>query len=183
MLYEHVYCRWFKSAAWKVIASLSLSEMLSYRLAPNADMELAEKKTDLAFAEIAKLGKEKGIKILLVGIPSKAQVYQAFHEISNFFLDPNSRDYALETIRAGFSFDRPDRVARALAEKNGLEYLSLLPLFRNNAHRKIYYQIDVHWTALGQELAADYLLRTIFKTLKTSAPQAAPAGGSVPGGP
>jgi hypothetical protein len=110
-------------------------------------------------------------------------VYQAFHEISNFFLDPNSRDYALETIRAGFSFDRPDRVARALAEKNGLEYLSLLPLFRNNAHRKIYYQIDVHWTALGQELAADYLLRTIFKTLKTSAPQAAPAGGSVPGGP
>lgn len=183
ILYQHVYCRWFKSPSWKVIASLSLSEMLSYRLVPNAEMKIAEEKTDQAFQELAKLGREKGIKIYLVGIPSKAQVYQAFHEISNFSLDDNSRNYALETIKTGYSFARPDQIAHALAAKNGLEYISLLPLFRANRNRNIYYQIDSHWTAQGQKLAADYLLHTIFKTAGAQNSQAARTPGAIPNGP
>ena len=161
-LYNRVYCGLIKGEAGNKIASYSLSEMMSYQLPNSEEMKQAASKTLLALEALAKLAKARHLHIYIVGIPSKAQVYKSFHEVSAFSVDKRSKAFALKVIRGGYSFDHPDQVLRNLTAKAGLTYISLLPLFRKNSAQPLYYQIDVHWTAVGQEIAADY----IFDKLK-----------------
>ena len=41
-----------------------------------------------------------------------------------------------------------------MAKQAGLSYSSLLELFRQQLNAPLYYQIDAHWTAFGQGVAA-----------------------------
>jgi hypothetical protein len=156
-LYNRFYVGLIKGEAGNRIAGYSLSEMMSYQLPNSQDMNKAAGKTLLALEELAKLAKARHLHVYVVGIPSKAQVYKSFHEVSAFSVDKRSKPFALKVIRGGYSFDHPDRMLRDLTEKAGLTYISLLPVFRKNSQQPLYYQIDVHWTAVGQKLAADYI--------------------------
>ncbi|HOO56880.1 MAG TPA: hypothetical protein PLN69_08645 [bacterium] len=163
MLYDRVYVMKIKKNVSDPYESYCLGEIYMYRSVPDETLRLVRQRTDAAFAAFAKLARERGFRPVVAGVPSKAQVYRSFREVSQCDIDSRAGAAAAEMISAGFSFDNPDAVVAGIAEKNGIEYHSLLPMFRDNADRKIYYYLDRHWTADGQELAADFVLRQILK--------------------
>lgn len=157
-LYNHVYLGLIKKQAQDPMASYCLSEIQALRTEYDPAMRQAVDKTDRAFSELAALGRTRGFRVVVVGLPSKAQVYRSLHEVAHADTEKRFASYARETIKRGLSFDRPDQVAGDLARKNGLPYVSLLNEFRRNGDKKLYYYLDMHWTAQGQAVAADYIM-------------------------
>ena len=166
-LYGRVYLGTILGWTGDRMASFSLAELASYRLTYDAPMNRAVAKTNQAFAELAALARERGFGVVLLGIPSKAQVARSLEEVDFFDRDQRARGAALAIIRAGYSFDRPDGVARELAQRNGLPYLSLLETFRSAGALNLYYQIDAHWNAAAQALAAQRLMTILAPPAQT----------------
>ena len=169
MLYTRLYLGWVRGQGREPMASYSLAEMASWRLSYGPQMETAVRRTEEALSALAQLSRQTGCSLRLIGIPSKAQVWGSFHEISGFADDPRSRAYARATIAAGYSCDRPDEVLGSLARAHGIAYESLLPTFRDRIARPLFGRIDVHWTSEGQGVAAEHLLDTLFGPPKPSA--------------
>lgn len=161
-LYIKVYQGMVQGKEREKMASYSLAEIASYLNNYDSKMEEAVSKTRTAFTELRRLASQHDFQVWIIGIPSKAQVMSSFHEISGFDIDQRSKNAALDAISAGYSFDKPDSIAEKLAHETGIRYVSLLKLFRENKERKIYYQIDPHWTVNGQDLAVKHLIQTIF---------------------
>lgn len=145
----------------EILLSYPLSEMESYRLTYDGPMAEAAEQTKQALGRIADVLKEKGISFIVMGIPSKAQVSRSFYEISQFDEDKRSKSYALGVIHKGFSFDRPDAVLSEIVRALGIFYVSLLPIFRTCAASELYFKIDHHWNAKGQEVAAEAVLKAL----------------------
>ena len=164
LLYTRVYLGMVRGRSQDPLASYPLAEMLSWQNQPSPAMRRALARTDALFGDLADLASRKGLAVVVLGIPSKAQVHRSFYEISGFATDSRARQTALRVIRQGYSFDRPDMLAAGLARKHGLPYLSLLAPFRQAAGRPLYYQIDPHWTTEGQRLAAELLLPVLRRT-------------------
>ena len=92
--------------------------------------------------------------MIVVGVPSKAQVLGSFREISGFESDPAARRFSEKVLRDGYDWNLPDKVIARICEAQGIPYLSLLPVFRQQIGRRIYFNFDAHWTSEGQEIAA-----------------------------
>jgi hypothetical protein len=160
-LYQRLYLGLYKGYSASPMASFALSEMESYRRVYSKEMREAVDKTDLAVSGIATLLKERNVKFLILGVPSKAQVAQSFNEISRVSDDKRSKAYALKVIAGGYSFDVPDERMREIAAREGIPYVSLLEIFRNLGAYKVYYQVDPHWNPEGQKIAADCLVESL----------------------
>ncbi len=156
-LYVYVYTGFIRGHYASVMSSYALSEMESYRHEYQPDMNRAMEKTVSALRLIRDLAQRTGVSLVVVGIPSKAQVAQSFHEINHFFNDRRSAAHALEVIRAGYSFDRPDEVVKGICAEEGIEYVSLLGPFRSHGAAVIYYQLDSHWNRRGQRAAYEII--------------------------
>ena len=104
---------------------------------------------------------EYGFQVVIIGIPSKAQVYKSFKEISHYENDDHARLVALSAIQNGFSFDTPDKIISKLSSKFNFQYVSLLEVFRKSRSKKLYYYIDNHWSYIGQKTASDYIKKQL----------------------
>ena len=153
LLDDHLYIGIIKGHAKDPMASFCLSEMLSYRHDPDPRIDIAIESTQDAFIYINRALKRKQIRLCVVDIPSKAQVLKSFREILYYEDDRRAREFVTETIRAGYSFDSPDRVLREMMERLDIEYVSLLGLFRENHQERVFFNLDSHWTPDGQRLA------------------------------
>jgi hypothetical protein len=145
--------------------SYALSEMMSYQKVYDNPMARAVEKTKWAISQISNMAKMGRANFLLLGIPSKAQVVRSFHEISAFYEDARSARFAFETIRKGYSFDRPDDVLSEFAKELGIPFISLLPVFRIQGAGELYFQLDGHWNSKGQDIAANELWKSLAPTL------------------
>jgi hypothetical protein len=58
--------------------------------------------------------------------------------------------------------DKPQRVLSQFFEREGINYLDLLPWLREkSADRPLYFPLDGHWNALGNEIAAERVARLL----------------------
>jgi len=146
--------------------SYTVSEIYSYLINPNDKFKIAINKTNAAFQILKNMSDKYGFEVIVVGIPSKAQVYKSFKEITHYENDNKARLVALDAINNGFDFDRPDKVVKKLSNKFDFQYISLLNHFRRHSSEKIYYFIDSHWNYKGQELAANLVSDFILKNSK-----------------
>ncbi len=160
-LYNNVYVGLYRGYFSSLMSSYSLSELESYKLDYSNEMNEAVRKTELAIASMKKLLEARGIRFLILGIPSKAQVACDSSEICNFRLDKRSAAYTEEITKGGYSFDRPDGVLRRIAVNERVEYISLLNFFRSIGAQNIYCKTDSHWNAYGQNVAASVLLKSL----------------------
>src|SRR5690606_9042816 len=122
-LHTHLYLGILKGKASDPMASYTLSEILAYRNQPSPAMQEAIVKTDSILGEFATLARERDFRFKVLGIPSKSAVLRSFKEIALYEKDNRSRSFALQTIRKGYSFDRPDSLIHALCYKHGVSYL------------------------------------------------------------
>lgn len=133
--------------------------------ASHPDVVKALDKTQDALAYIKKLLDEQNIPLVVVGIPSKAQVMRSVREISNFDSDKKGAAF-FSTVKKELDFDRPDQILKDLCIKNNLTYISLLRPFRlQQSQKQLFYHFDVHWNYSGQEIAANEVipqLKNIF---------------------
>lgn len=130
----------------------------------NPDVTKAIEKTDRALNYIRARLEQKNIKLLVVGIPSKAQVIRSVREISNFDQDKKANEF-FATVKEDLDFDAPDKILEALCKKHHISYISLLKPFRQQSNKKLYYHFDSHWTFQGQEAAANTILPEVKKML------------------
>ena len=179
LLVRTVYTTWWRGwlcgDARDEMASYPLAEMMSFRLMYDDRMDAARKSSGELLAAFSRLSQQYGFAAIVVGLPSKAQVCRSFHEISQFGYDPRADAVARKILAAGYSFDRPNQVAAKLAAANGLAYVNLLDVFRARPEPPLFYQLDVHWTAAGQRLAADTLWAAIGGDTGSQKPEAAQA--------
>jgi hypothetical protein len=165
--YHQIYLGLIEGESLDPMKSFALAqmEMLTTR---SAASDIAVAHTRQAFAELARIAALRGFMVLIVGVPSVAQVLQRLHEVEGFEIDSRVDNYGEALIRdRGLDFDRPDRLAASLASEAGFPYVSLLPIFRAHEEEKLFYQIDLHWTAAGEKLAAEALLPQLRGMLAT----------------
>ena len=136
---------------------------------PDPEIKKALENTQEAFYVIHKIienynaQNKKNIKLVVVGIPSKAQVIKSLREISNFEADKGAVAFS-NSLLSKINFDTPDKLLADFCTQNNIPYFSLLPTFRKNAENEIYYHFDSHWNWRGQKIAA----QAVYKWLKES---------------
>ncbi len=135
---------------------------------PDEDIKKTLYNTEEAFHVIQKmidLYNQKNnthVKLVVVGIPSKAQVIKSLREVSNFSTDDGAQNFSIPLL-SKINFDKPDQLLAELCSKNNIPYFSLLPLFRENAGQELYYHFDLHWNWRGEKIAA----HAVYKWLKS----------------
>jgi hypothetical protein len=129
------------------------------------DIEKALVKTEQALKYMKDLLAQRNIPLLVVAIPSKAQVLKSVREISNFAEDKGGPGY-FQSIKMHVDFDGPDKLLSSLCGKLQIPQVSLLRAFRKNYEQKLYYHLDAHWTAKGQALAAGQSAEMVKKLLR-----------------
>ncbi|MBS0185360.1 MAG: SGNH/GDSL hydrolase family protein [Proteobacteria bacterium] len=102
------------------------------------------------------------VKLVVVGIPSKAQVIKSLREVSNFSTDEGAENYA-KSLLPEINFDTPNRLLADICAKNNIPYFSLLPLFRENAGQELYYHFDLHWNWRGEKIAAQAVSKWLIE--------------------
>lgn len=132
---------------------------------PHPDTVKAIQKTEDALAYIKKTLEAKNIPLLVVGIPSKAQVLKSVREISNFDTDKKGVEF-YNTIKKDVEFDRPDRILAVMCSEQHIPYVSLLHPFRQQFEQKLYYMFDAHWNYIGQSAAANIVMPHAKELLK-----------------
>jgi hypothetical protein len=168
-LYHQVYLGLIEGEARDPMKSYALAQMEMLAKGRSAASDIAVAHTRQAFAELARIAALRGFTVLVVGVPSEAQVLRRLHEVEGFEIESRVDDYGEALIRdRGLDFDRPDRLAASLAREAGFSYVSLLPTFRAHQDEKLFDQINPHWTAAGQKLAAEILVPQLQSLLKTS---------------
>jgi len=121
--------------------------------------------TQAVFRRTSRALRSQGIRMLLVYVPSKPQVYlshvekdaQLLREMASFDLeDPlgqGPEEFWETSLRNRGSLDR---VLSQFAEREGIDYLSLVPVFNDaaGAGSLCYLSADTHWNEIGQAAAA-----------------------------
>jgi len=100
--------------------------------------------------KFAELTSAKGIRLILVALPTQYQVHEELwkHHFTTFGLDP--RNYDLE---------KPQAILREFCERHGIEYVDVLPAMRARAATtKMFYPIASYMTPDGHQLVASELL-------------------------
>lgn len=128
------------------------------------DIERAIQKTSEALRYMKAILQDKNIKLIVVGIPSKAQVLKSAREINNFANDPLAASF-FQGLQQHIQFETPNKILAELCEKEAIPYVALLPVFRSNLDKKLYYHFDDHWTYIGQKIAADALMPILTQQL------------------
>ena len=168
-IYHQVYLGLIAGEARDPMKSYALPQMEMLAKGSSAASDIAVAHTRQAFTELARIAALRGFTVVVLGVPSEAQVLQRLHEVEGFEIDARADDYGEALIRdRGLDFDRPDRLAAALASEAGFSYPSLLSTFRAHEDEQLFYQINPHWTAAGQKLAAEILMPHLQVLLKTS---------------
>lgn len=106
--------------------------------------------TELAIAEIARVCKEAGIRLVVFAVPAKEQV-----DTDTYLTLVKLKYPALE-----FDLEKPNRWLRDVTKRHGIEFCDLLPGFRKQHNANcgpLYHEFDSHWNAAGHRLASTIL--------------------------
>lgn len=102
--------------------------------------------TEEAIGEAAMMARRQDADLLIVFAPSREQTYWTY----------------LQSVMQGIDVDQLDQAEarlRSYCEGIHIEYLSLVPRFREEAGegRMLYFPTDGHWSSEGQSLAAEVI--------------------------
>jgi hypothetical protein len=97
---------------------------------------------------------EQGARLVLVAIPTEAQVYPEQW-------DDVRRRFALRG--EDFDLDKPQRILSEYASAAGIPLIDLQPVLRaaRASGGPLYFRRDIHWTPRGHAVAADEILRQL----------------------
>ena len=120
-------------------------------------------KSEKLLSAMASLAEDKGIPILFVIIPAREQVY------------PEEYDFSKGTFVADYELDKPQRILTEYFESQGMAYLGLLPIVRQQPRENtLYYPRDQHWNRQGNMVAgraiAEFLIEHGLVTARNVAP-------------
>ena len=139
------------------LGSMAAAELDSLRVHPGPEMQNAVLKTDAALGAISQLLSARGIRFVLLGIPSRAQVARSLSAIAGCRSDGRCLERSLALVRTDWSFDQPETVLSGLARRRSLPYVSLLDLLRQAGASSVFDQVDEHWNPAGQAVASNAL--------------------------
>ena len=107
-------------------------------------------KTEKIIVSMKNEAEARGIEFCIILIPLKEQIY-CREEINRF---------------PGYDIDRPNHVMEDMLKRLGVEYVDLLPLLvkeRERSSKRLYFDIDPHWTAYGHERVSEILYNACKK--------------------
>ena len=157
------YMDWVRRSEVGWMGSYVVSQIVGYRKVPTEQFEMAFRKTGEALDELKALCAEQARRLLVVGLPGKAEVLQSVKDHPRWPEGLERTVFEWEGEHSQFSFDGPNERLGEMLHVRGIEYVSLLASFRAHAREGLYGDQDPHWTPRGEELAAeivaDYLRR------------------------
>ena len=117
-------------------------------------------------ADFKHLCEQHQIVPLILYIPAASEVYAEYST-----LDSGANWLSVRESQIASSGNN-EQAARMLAQKIGIELISLLPAYKDAARRGklVYYQFDVHWNKDGREIAAQ-VTADALKRLRSKLPQ------------
>ena len=119
------------------------------------EFEAAWEKATAALAEIKAWCDGHDARLLVVVIPTRAQVYpERWDEVR--------RRFALH--EEDFDLEKPQRILAERAAARGIALIDLLPVLRAaraDGGPPLYFPRDTHWTPRGHQVAADAILRQL----------------------
>ena len=124
-----------------------------------------DEKIDLVLSEVGKIKSlldREEVEFMVMMIPDEFQVDHDLRDqvMETYDLDPSEYDEDLmQTVLAGY------------LDELGVEWLDLLPEFRDAGREKRLYKLhDTHWNVKGNHLAAEILFRHLLPVVEVSDP-------------
>jgi hypothetical protein len=96
-LYHQVYLGLIEGESRHPMKSYALAQMEMLAKGRAAASDIAVAHTRQAFAELARVAAIQGFTVLIIGVPSQAQVLQRLREVEEFEIDSRADDYG-ETL-------------------------------------------------------------------------------------
>jgi hypothetical protein len=118
------------------------------------EFDLAWTRVKTALGQMKTWCDEHGARLVIVAIPTEAQV------------DPQRWAAVRQQFRLNdddFDLEKPQRILGAFASENGVPFIDLLPALRaaRPTAGPLYFRTDIHWTPRGHTVAADEILRQL----------------------
>jgi hypothetical protein len=158
-------------------SALVAQAMLMHAHPHFAENMAAFRKTGEALEIVKDTSQAKGIRLIVVGIPTNIEVLQTarmYGADDKFWMDKKELEMFQDAINSpDVSFDVADWRLRNILEAGHVEYVSLLAPFREHASERLYGWPDAHWTVRGQALAAEVVAKR-FAPQGTSNTKSAP---------
>lgn len=164
-LYFTVYKQNFVAQKSFQFTSYFYGEAELYRDKPDLQfLSRALASTDRIVEMFAAVSRRKKLAIDFVLIPSKAQIERQFKFISKYNVTDDSDRYLLEIIREGYDFDAIRKHYHRILTRHGFAFLDLTEAYRERVvdNAELYYQVDMHWNAAGQRLAAEIVYKKVL---------------------
>jgi hypothetical protein len=144
-----------RDAFW--LTRLPCRELLNYFEPPPPEMMKSLRRTGEALAELKNVASARDLRLLVVGVPSQTQAAHSLRELRGHFSGDVERMAFLDQAARSpnFSLEAPDRWLYHILAAGRIDYLSLTSVFRKNGGGALFGKSDPHWTARGQEIAAE----------------------------
>jgi hypothetical protein len=181
---EKAYHRflWIRSSRFNQIIALKLARLYqAYQVSKHASQDIygfihlntlvfadqyAElwerpwKRTERFIVQAQELSERDNAKFLLVSFPEMWRV-GSLKEMRK-----RMKAMSRQALDYQWDFDKTDRVLREFCQKKGIDFLSLLPVFRQayeKTRRKLHYAFDMHMNERGHRIAADAILEYLLQ--------------------
>ena len=81
--------------------------------------------------------------------------------ITNSQMDPRAEQALATVAKRGYDFDAVRESWQTIAKRAGVRFADLTDTFRERRDEALFGQIDRHWNARGQQLAAEAIARAL----------------------
>jgi hypothetical protein len=127
------------------------------------EFDLAWTRTKSELSRIRSWCDTHRVRLAIVAIPTRAQVYPDHWDEVRRRFNPRDEDFDLE---------KPQRILAEFASAHGIPLIDLLPTLRGARETggPLYFQTDIHWSPRGHAVAADEILRQLRAMALVPAP-------------
>jgi hypothetical protein len=129
--------------------------------AAQAEFDAAVGASAEAITEFKRLADELGARSIVVLIPTKAMVCREALFITNSQMDPRAEQALAAVTKRGYDFDAVRETWQTIAQRAGVRFVDLTDPFRQHRAEVLFGQIDRHWIARGQQLAAEVIAKAL----------------------
>lgn len=122
------------------------------------DLNQAKQEVEQLLLEMNTIAKKRKQRFIVTLIPVEFQLYDEARQKYGIMIPLSMRERAL-----------PNFELRTFFDKNGIEYLDLLPDFYDHLDANTYYTHDDHWNTLGHFIAAEAITSYLSETPASNA--------------
>ena len=107
-----------------------------------------------AFSELKELSDRYDAELVIVGIPTLAEITKDFRKIKNLQKDLELENLEEKKFNLNIDYKRPQKIFMSVCDE-----IEINCYYINNLDKNSYFKIDDHWNSHGQKKAKEFIIK------------------------